>query len=123
MELAANKKRLLTPMSLFPLKSLLDNRNHSVLVLLVSIIFLWETCSCAVALPEDYLPHIQVLEIVTSPTNRTSAVNLWKERNSDVVIGEDTSAVSRVLMKCNATYPVQWVSIMCHSTRLRKENW
>ncbi|ODN00058.1 Sushi, nidogen and EGF-like domain-containing protein 1 [Orchesella cincta] len=60
-------------------------------------------------LPEDYLPKIQMLEIVSSPLNRSVSVNLWKSRNSDVVIGEDTSATSRILMKCNATYPVQWV--------------
>lgn len=60
-------------------------------------------------LPEDYLPQIQILEIISSPTNRSTAVNLWKEKNNDIIIGEDTSATSRILMKCNATYPVQWV--------------
>ncbi|CAL8109613.1 unnamed protein product [Orchesella dallaii] len=81
---------------------------HHILVLLVILSFSAHHSNGA-TLPEDYLPQIQMLEIVSSPMNRSVSVNLWKKRNSDIVIGEDTSATSRILMKCNATYPVQWV--------------
>lgn len=85
--------------------------SYSNVVLSVLIVFINNAAQVSSAsLPVEYLPQIEILEVVTSHLNRSSSINLGIDRNSDVLIGEDTSPTSRILLKCNATYPVQWVS-------------
>jgi hypothetical protein len=59
-------------------------------------------------------PGIQILEIIPSSDNATAAETvrfLDKPKNSEIIVGQDVSLNSRLVLKCNATRPVQFIYI------------
>jgi len=60
----------------------------------------------------DWAPNIQILEIIQTTDNKTEEVKRLKiSKNSEIIVGEDVHRSSRLLIKCNATFPVQFIYI------------
>lgn len=60
----------------------------------------------------QWSPNLELFEIIPSPDNTTEQVRpVPRRKNSEIVVGEDVGPHSRLVIKCNATFPVQIVYI------------
>jgi len=79
-----------------------------------SVLTLFIVSNCGRLVLSQRAPVIQVIEIIPSLDNFTTAETvreLDKVQNSEIIVGQDITANSRLVLRCKASYPVQFVYI------------
>lgn len=84
----------------------------STLIYLSLLSIIWSPTSAEDASVSQWSPNMEIFEIIPSPDNTTEQIRLIpKRKNSEIIVGEDIDPQSRLIIKCNATFPVQIVYI------------